>query len=103
MAIPGTIQLPGLSTTPSPPPGGSYVLYTKTDNTVNLEDSGGNVYAFGSTTAISQLIGDVTAVGPGVATATVTAIQGHSVSTAAPTNAQTLLWVSENSKWTPAS
>ena len=103
MAIPGTIQFPALSATPSPPPVGSYVLYVKTDNTVYLEDSGGNVYAFGSTTAISQLIGDVTAIGPGVATATVTAIQGHSVSTAAPTDAQMLLWVSGTSKWTPAS
>ena len=80
MAIPGTIQLPGLSTTPSPPPSGSYVLYTKTDSTLNLEDNLGNVYTFGATNAITQLTGDVNAVGPGSVTSTIESIQGNSIS-----------------------
>jgi hypothetical protein len=77
--MPGTIQFPSLSATPSPPPVDSYLLYVRSDNTVNLEDSFGNVYTFGSTTAITSLTGDVTATGPGAAAATIEAIQGNSV------------------------
>jgi trimeric autotransporter adhesin len=53
--------------------------------------------------AITSLTGDVTATGPGAAAATVVAIQGKSISSTAPTDAQLLLWVSGTSKWTPAS
>jgi len=53
--------------------------------------------------AITSLTGDVTATGPGAAAATVVAIQGHSVSSTAPTNAQILIWNSGTSKWTPES
>ncbi len=53
--------------------------------------------------AITSLTGDVTATGPGAAASTVVALQGHSVSNTAPTDAQMLLWVSGTSKWTPAS
>jgi hypothetical protein len=53
--------------------------------------------------AITSLTGDVTATGPGAATATVVAIQGHSISTTAPTDAQILIWNSGTSKWTPES
>ena len=52
--------------------------------------------------AITQLTGDVTA-GPGTGSqaATVAALQGHSVSTTAPTSNQILQWISGTSKWTP--
>ncbi len=103
MAIPGTIQFPALAATPSPPPVGSYILYVKTDNTMYLEDSSGNVYAFGSVDFISELTGDVTAMGPGAAVATVTGIQGHSVSNTAPTDGQFLVWVSGSAKYVPTS
>ena len=78
MAIPGTIQFPALSATPSPPPVGSYVLYIKTDNVIYLEDSSGNVYPFGSASAITALTGDVTATGPGIVAATVNFVGGQS-------------------------
>ncbi len=51
--------------------------------------------------SISALTGDVTASGPGSAAATVIALQGHSVSTTAPTSNQILQWISGTSKWTP--
>jgi hypothetical protein len=53
--------------------------------------------------SITSLTGDVTATGPGAAAATVTAIQGHSVSTTAPTDAQILIWNNSTSKWVPES
>ena len=53
--------------------------------------------------AITSLIGDVTATGPGAATATVVALQGHAVSATAPTDAQILIWNSGTSSWTPES
>jgi hypothetical protein len=98
MAIPGTIQFPALNATPSPPPVGSYVMYVKTDNTIYLEDSSGNVYAFGSTTAIDALTGDVSATGPGTATATVNFVGGQSAANVA---AATVAYSSATSSDTP--
>ena len=51
--------------------------------------------------AITALTGDVTATGPGSVASTVTAIQGHSVSTATPTDAEILIYNNSTSKWTP--
>jgi len=87
MSIPGTIQFPALATTPSPPPTGSYVLYIKTDNTVNIEDSFGNVFTFGATNAITALTGDVSAVGPGSAVTTVNFVGGESAANVASATA----------------
>jgi hypothetical protein len=64
-------------------------------NTFNNKQPAGNY--------ITALTGDVTASGPGSSAATVTALQGHSVSNATPTDAQLLLWASGTSKWTPES
>jgi hypothetical protein len=64
-------------------------------NTFNNKQPAGNY--------ITGLMNDVTASGPGSAAATVVAIQGHSISSTAPTDAQLLLWVNGTSKWTPAS
>jgi hypothetical protein len=52
---------------------------------------------------ITSLTGDITASGPGASAATVVALQGHSVSNSAPSDAQILIWVSGTSKWTPVS
>ncbi len=49
-------------------------------HTLNLEDNLGNVYTFGATNAITQLTGDVNAVGPGSVTSTIESIQGNSIS-----------------------
>lgn len=78
MAIKGTFQFPELAAKPSAPPVGSIILYVKTDNVLYIQDSTGTEFAFGSVNFISQLIGDVSAVGPGVATATVNSVGGSS-------------------------
>ena len=56
----------------------------------------------GGGSGITQLTGDVTA-GPGSGTqaATVAKIQGKTVSTTAPTNAQILIWNNSTSQWVP--
>jgi Repeat of unknown function (DUF5907) len=102
MAIGSILTLAPFSATPSPPPTGFFELYIQ-GTTVYLQDSLGNVYAFGSTTAISSLTGDVTATGPGAAEATVVAIQGSAVSSTPPTDAQLFIWNSGTMKWTPVS
>lgn len=55
---------------PSAPPVGSFLMYIKTDNTIYLQDSAGVEYPFVSTTAITQISGEGTAIGPGNATLT---------------------------------
>jgi hypothetical protein len=56
----------------------------------------------GGGSGITQLTGDVTA-GPGSGSqaATVVAIQGKTVSTTAPTDAQILIWNNSTSQWVP--
>ncbi len=80
MAIKGTFQFPELAAKPSSPPVGSIILYVKTDNVLYIQDSTGTEYAFGSVDFISQLVGDVSAIGPGIATATVNSVGGSSAS-----------------------
>ena len=76
MAAGSYVQLTPFSATPSPPPAGSLLLYV-VGTTIFLEDASGNTYPFGSTTAINQLTGDVSAVGPGSAVATVNSVGGQ--------------------------
>jgi trimeric autotransporter adhesin len=102
MAIGSIITLAPFSATPSPPPVGFFEFYIQ-GTTLYLQDSNGVTYPFGSVNFISQLTGDVTAIGPGSAVATVAAIQGSAVSNAAPSDAQLFLWNSGTSKWTPVS
>ena len=83
MASPGSLlTLVQYTTTPSPPPSGFIEMYIMS-NTVYIQDSLGNVYAFGSTTAITQLTGDVSATGPGSAVATVNFVDGQSAANVA--------------------
>jgi len=92
-------QLAPWSVTPGVPDAGQYLLYVGPSNTLNLEDSLGNVFTFGSTNFISQLSGDVSAIGPGNAAATVVAIQGSAVSNVAPTDTQFLVWNAISGKY----
>lgn len=70
MAIGSILQIHPFDFKPSAPPAGQYLLYAKTDDTIYLQDSTGNEYAFGSTTAITSLVGEASGVGPGAATIT---------------------------------
>src|SRR5271165_241746 len=70
MATGSLLQVYPFNFKPSAPPVGSFIMYVKTDNTIYLQDSSGTEYAFGSTTAISQLTGEGTAIGPGSAVLT---------------------------------
>ena len=84
MAIPnGTIGLPQLSAKPSPPVSGAVIVYTRTDGVLYLQDSTGTEFVFGSVDFISSLTGDVTAVGPGAAAATVAYIGGQTATAVA--------------------
>ena len=83
MASGSLLQIYPFSVKPSPPPVGSFLFYMKTDDTLYLQDSNGVEYAFGSTGFISQLVGDVTGMGPGVATATVAYVGGESAANVA--------------------
>lgn len=100
MAIGSQFQLAPFSTTPSPPPVGYLSFYVQ-GTTIYLQDSSGNIYSFGSTTAIGALVGDVLATGPGTATATVVAIQGSAVSATPPTDAQFLVWNTSLTRYNP--
>lgn len=70
MAVGSLLQIFPFSSKPPAPPAGQFILYTKTDNTVYIQDGLGNEYAFGSTTSITQLVGEATGIGPGVTTVT---------------------------------
>lgn len=87
MAIGSLFQISPFNTTPSPPPSGFYLLYTQTDNSLRMQDSSGNIYVFGATTAITQLTGDVSAVGPGSAIATINFVGGQTAANVASATA----------------
>lgn len=96
MAIGSILQISPFNTKPSAPPVGSYELYVKTDNTLYLQDSSGNEYAFAATTAITELTGDVSAVGPGSAVATVNFVGGQSAANVASATVGYLAATSSN-------
>lgn len=70
MAVGSLLQIYPFDFKPSAPPSGQFLIYAKTDNTLYIQDSTGTEYAFGSTTAITQLSGEATGIGPGNATVT---------------------------------
>lgn len=70
MAIGSILQIHPFDFKPSAPPSGQFIIYVKTDNTIYIQDSSGTEFAFGSTTAITQLSGEATGIGPGNATVT---------------------------------
>jgi Holliday junction resolvasome RuvABC DNA-binding subunit len=76
MSTPGTGRLAAISATPPAPPSGYVLLYFKTDNILYVQGSNGIESAIGSTNDLTGLIGDVTATGPGNATATVVQVGG---------------------------
>jgi hypothetical protein len=85
MANPGSLLvLAQYSTTPSPPPSGFIELYIQ-GTSIYLQDSDGTTYQFGSTDFISALTGDVSATGPGSASATVNSVGGQSATNIANT------------------
>lgn len=55
---------------PSAPSSGKFIIYAKTDNIIYLQDSSGIEYAFASSSMITQLSGEATAIGPGNAVVT---------------------------------
>ena len=61
----GTLGLPELASTPSAPAVGTILFYTKTDGNAYILNSSDVESAIGSTAAITDLTGDVTATGPG--------------------------------------
>lgn len=69
--IPGTGRLAALAVTPSAPPIGFLIFYFKSDGVLYIQDSSGIETPLGSSSAITQLTGEVTAIGPGPAVATV--------------------------------
>ena len=89
MAIGSILTLAPFSATPSPPPTGFFEMYIQ-GTTIYLQDSTGTTYAFGTTTAISALTGDVSAIGPGSAVATVNFVGGESASNVASATATVL-------------
>ena len=89
MAIGSILTLAPFSATPSPPPTGFFELYIQ-GTTIYLQDSSGTTYAFGTTTALSELTGDVSAIGPGSAVATVNFVGGESAANIASATATVL-------------
>lgn len=75
---PGTLRFKEILASPAAPPVGYATLYVKTDNVVYLKDSGGVEIPLGTASGITALTGDVTAVGPGFAVATVAFVGGSS-------------------------
>ena len=78
MSSPGTLRFGQVATKPSPPPLGYDLIYVKTDDVLYIQDSSGVEVALGSSSSITQLTGDVSATGPGIATATVNSVGGES-------------------------
>ena len=78
MAIPGVFRFGQLNAKPSAPPAGYDIIYVKTDNVLYIQDSAGVEVALGSASVITALTGDVSAVGPGSAVATVNFVGGAS-------------------------
>jgi hypothetical protein len=98
MALGSILTLAAFSSQPSPPPGGFLEMYI-VGTTLYLQDSSGNIYPFASTTSISQLTGDVSAIGPGSAVATVNSVGGQSASNIA---AATVAYGNATSAATPS-
>jgi len=71
------------ATKPPAPSVGQVSLYVKTDEVVYIQDSAGTEIPLGTSSAINQLTGDVLAMGPGVAAATVAFVGGQSASNVA--------------------
>jgi len=67
---PGALGFAQLSTSPSAPPAGYCIIYSKTDNILYLQDSAGIEVALGSASGITALTGEATATGPGSAAIT---------------------------------
>jgi hypothetical protein len=80
MASPGTLGFKQLAVHPPAPTTGFAIIYTLTDNVVYLQDSLGNIIPLGTASGIIALSGDVTAVGPGVASAVVGFVGGKTAS-----------------------
>lgn len=69
--------------TPTPPASGQISLYAKTDGVVYVENSSGVETPIGTSNSITALTGDVTAVGPGSAVATVVFVGGQTATNVA--------------------
>jgi len=78
MSSPGTLRFGQVNSKPSPPPLNYDLIYVKTDDVLYIQDSSGVEVALGSSSSITQLTGDVSATGPGIATATVNSVGGQS-------------------------
>src|ERR1700691_3009977 len=76
MSSPGTIRFGQVATKPSPPPVDYDLIYVKTDDVLYIQDSAGIETPIGTASGITSLNGDVTASGPGAATATVNSVGG---------------------------
>ena len=63
-------------TSPATPNSGTIALYAKTDGNLYSKNDAGSEQLIINTTAIGALVGDVTATGPGTATATVVSVGG---------------------------
>ena len=83
MSSPGTLRFGQVGVKPSAPPVGYDLVYVKTDDVLYIQDSSGVEVALGSASAITQLTGDVSAIGPGIATATVNFVGGESAANVA--------------------
>lgn len=70
MSSPGTIRFAEVGVKPPAPPVGYCIMYFKDDNVLYLQDSSGVEIALGTTSSITQLSGEATAMGPGNATVT---------------------------------
>lgn len=77
-SAPGTIRFGEVNSKPPAPPVNYALLYIKTDNVLYLQDSSGTEIPLGSASSITQLTGDVSAIGPGPAVATVNFVGGSS-------------------------
>src|SRR5579871_1155409 len=77
---PGTIRFAEIASAPGAPPAGYAFIYIKTDNVLYIKDSSGVEIPLGSASSITQLTGDVTAIGPGIVAATVQSVGGQSAS-----------------------
>ncbi len=78
MSSPGSLRFGQLNVKPSPPPLGYDLIYVRTDDVLYMQDSAGVEVALGSASAITQLTGDVTAVGPGIVSAVISSVGGQS-------------------------
>jgi hypothetical protein len=83
MSSPGTIRFGQVATKPSPPPVDYDLIYVKTDDVLYIQDSAGVETPIGTASGITSLSGDVTASGPGAATATVNSVGGVSAANVA--------------------